>query len=188
MHPNFEIHAGNLVSDALLEKGITDFNNAATYISHLPYSRNKDKTNILCPLEEGVGTCGTKHALLKQLAIENQQEGFDLIIGLFRMNGQNTPKVKNTLSKYNLDYIPEAHNYLKYGDELIDCTTAANDIQFVGDLLEETSISPEQITDYKVAYQRNFLAGWLEKQTSIPYSLDEIWTIREECIHALSQP
>jgi hypothetical protein len=56
---------------------------------------------------------------------------------------------------------------------------------FVNDLLEEISVAPEQVADYKVAYHRNFLERWLEENPKTPYSLDELWSIREQCIRDL---
>jgi len=36
-----------IVSEHFLDKNIADFDSACTYISALPYKRNKDKSNIL---------------------------------------------------------------------------------------------------------------------------------------------
>ncbi|MBL7933751.1 MAG: hypothetical protein JNL60_17745, partial [Bacteroidia bacterium] len=91
-----------------------------------------------------------------------------------------------TLKKYNLEYIPEAHNYLKYKGFIIDYTGAGfSPGKYEVDLLAEKEIRPEQITDFKVAYQKEFLSSWLLEQKHIGYSLEEIWTIREQCIRDL---
>lgn len=185
INTDFTIQNGNQISDTFIAFGINTFSDACTYIKQIPYGRNTDKTNTLCVLQENKGTCSTKHALLKTLADENGMLDVRLVLGIFKMNGQNTPAVLKTLANYQLDYIPEAHNYLKHNDTIIDCTTT-KELDFLTYLLNETEISREQITDYKVAYHKNYLNTWLQTE-KVPYTLDEIWNIREACIAALSK-
>ncbi len=181
----FSIQPGKEISNQFLQRGISSFEEASSYIKALPYGRNADKHDSLCVFKDQKGTCSTKHALLKRLAEENAQNDIMLMMGIFRMNVQNTPQTKRVLSEYGLEYIPEAHNYLKYNGSVIDCTTTKT-LDFQPDLLEESIIEPEQIADYKVAYHKLFLSEWL-KTSQLPYSLDEIWGIREKCIAALGQ-
>lgn len=188
MEFDFPITANDPVSAAFLQKGIYNFSNALHYVRHLPYGRNPDKTRLESVLEEGCGTCSTKHALLVRLAHAHQQDRVQLLMGIFQMNGQNTPRVAATLAAHNLDYIPEAHNYLSVEGIRIDCTNArSSPADFLPDLLVETTILPEQITAYKVQYHRNYLQQWLQEHPEIPYTLEELWTIREQCILDLSQ-
>jgi hypothetical protein len=42
---------------------------------------------------DGAATCGPKHAVLRQLAIENGIADLKLKLGVFRMSGENTPAV-----------------------------------------------------------------------------------------------
>ncbi|MFN5385276.1 MAG: hypothetical protein ACK5CO_00480, partial [Bacteroidota bacterium] len=91
------------------------------------------------------------------------------------------------LQKNQLEYIPEAHCYLKYKDQILDQTkinTKATDI--IDYLIEEIEISPEQITDYKVNYHKSYLAYWLAKNKQIKLSTNDIWNIREQCIKDLA--
>lgn len=182
---NFSIQSGREISNQFLQRGISTFEEACNYVKTIPYGRNTDKLDIYCVLNENKGTCSTKHTLLKRLADENGQPDIELVMGIFRMNAQNTPQTMKVLSEYSLQYIPEAHNYLKHNGSVIDCTTTKT-LDFQPDLLEESIIEPEQITNYKVAYHKQFLSEWL-KTVEVPYKLDEIWAIREKCIAALGQ-
>ncbi|OYU84688.1 MAG: hypothetical protein CFE24_05145 [Flavobacterium sp. BFFFF2] len=65
---------------------ISHFQQAADFVKQLPYGRNLDKENLVSVLSDGCGTCSSKHALIKQLAIENQFESLKLCMGLFKMN------------------------------------------------------------------------------------------------------
>lgn len=188
MEFDFPITANDPVSAAFLQKGIYNFSNALHYVRHLPYGRNPDKTRLESVLEEGRGTCSTKHALLVQLAQAHHQDNVQLCMGIFRMNAQNTPRVAATLAAYNLDYIPEAHNYLLAEGVRVDCTHVhSRPEDFMADLLEESMILPEQITIHKIQYHRNYLQQWLQAHPEISYTLDALWSIREQCIKDLSQ-
>jgi hypothetical protein len=174
------------ISNYLIKMGILDFENAEKYIKKLPYKRNVNKENIFCVLEEGGGTCSTKHALLKRLADENNYEGVKLMLGIFKMNAVNTPKIAAVLQKYHLNEIPEAHNYLKFKNKIKDFTTKNSEPEdFVNDLVEEIEIQTNQISHFKVKYHTNFLENYLLNNPQIKYSPSEFWQIREECIAAL---
>jgi hypothetical protein len=83
-----------------------------------------------------------------------------------------------------LDYIPEAHNYLKINNQIFDCTTShSSEINFKNDLIQEIEIQPEQVIQFKIDYHQNFLKNWCQENNQ---NFDEIWKIREECISALS--
>ena len=185
---NFDIQSDKIISESFLNIGKTTFLEAAHFVQNLDYKRNLDKNNMLVVLNDNFGTCSTKHALLKRLADENQKFDFQLILGIFEMNADNTPQIKEILEKHQLDYIPEAHNYLKWNHQILDFTSRTwRKENFESQLLKEIEIQPEQITDFKVKYHQNFLEDWLDQYPKIPYSIDEIWKIREDCILALSR-
>lgn len=184
---NFPLPQNGSLSSLMIDKGIYDFKSAIAYVNKLPYGRTSDRTDFRLILPENKGTCSTKHAFLKQLAIESQQETVQLFIGIYQMNEANTKGVGKVLDNYNLDYIPEAHTYLKINGNLLDITrTTANEISFVDSLLVEKEILPHQIANYKVDFHQNFLKQWIENER-LPYSFEEIWKIREECILVLSR-
>lgn len=184
---NFKLLTGKgLVSDAFIDNQCIDFSQAADLVKQLRYDRNTDKEDPLILFKEGCGTCGTKHAALCQLAQEHGHEEVELWMGIFKMNRINTPRVVPVLDEYQLLYIPEAHNYLRINGSILDCTwpnsSAGN---FEKDLLEEIKIQPNQIGAYKVSWHMDFLEKWYNHQ-KLPYTLEEIWDIREKCIAALS--
>lgn len=184
---NFDIRLAGPVSEKFLAHKISTFEDAAFFIRMMPYGRNQNKTDLTTVFADGCGTCSTKHALLKQLADENGIGGLSLFIGLFRMNAVNTPKIAATLNKYKLDYIPEAHNYLKWKNLVLDYTNKTSSFtDFEKDLIEEIEILPHQITEFKVTYHKQYLKAWLEAEQEKNLTLDELWTIREQCIADLS--
>ena len=185
-HFNFTIHSQEKISSCFSETGITDFQSASEFIRRLPYRRNSSKTNPEIIFKENCGTCSTKHAALFLLAEENKIPEIKLFLGIYKMNRKNTPGIGNTLEQYELNYIPEAHNYLRISGEIFDCTgISSNGNSFADELLDEIEINADQVGDFKIAYQQNFIKNWItEKQ--IDFSLEEIWKIREECIYSIS--
>jgi hypothetical protein len=73
------------VSTAFLSIAKTDLRAAAKHVCELPYGRNGDPDDPLAVLAEHRGTCSTKHALLRRLAIE-QEIDVVLILGIYEMN------------------------------------------------------------------------------------------------------
>ncbi|TDX82846.1 hypothetical protein [Epilithonimonas xixisoli] len=184
---NFNITFDQEISQLFKQNNCSDFHSASEFVQNLPYRRNLNKDNLATVFIDECGTCSTKHALLKTLTEENNQSDFKLILGIFRMNGVNTPKIKSVLETYNLDYIPEAHNYLKFKNQILDFTkrnSSKND--FITDLLDEIEIQPHQINQFKIEFHRSYLKKWLIENPQIPYSLEKIWDIRELCIAHLS--
>jgi hypothetical protein len=168
------------------DRGLFTFHRVADHVLHLPYGRNSDRAALQRVLEEGRGTCATKHALLAALAGEHGVE-MPLMLGIYEMNGVNTPAVAAVLRKAGLASLPEAHCYLAWGKTRIDLTGVgrATDETF---LLEER-IRPEQIGDYKVRRHREFLEQWRREQAlAARWTLDALWDVRERCIAALAAP
>lgn len=162
------------------------FEEACNYVKHLPYKRNHDKENIYAIIEENGGTCSTKHAYLKRISEEFSLENVHLMLGVFMMNENNTPKIKSVLEKFKIKEMPEAHNYLKIEEKIVDCTRkGASENDFINELAAEIEIKAHQITDFKTQYHKTFLQEYLLQHTEIQYSLEEFWEIREECIFAL---
>jgi hypothetical protein len=183
--PDFVIASSGPIGAAFVQRGMGHFAEAAAWVKGLPYGRNADKDNAFCVLEDGCGTCSTKHALLQRLCIEQDFADARLMLGVFAMNGTNTPPVATVLQQYQLPYMPEAHNYLRIGQAVLDCT-AVNPVCFEADLLEEIAIAPYQITAFKIQYHQTYLVQWLASNTYIPYTLEQLWDIRERCIAALA--
>ncbi|MBD2768716.1 hypothetical protein IC235_12550 [Hymenobacter sp. BT664] len=185
---NFRIQDTGEISREFLSRRITDFQHAAQFIRELPYRRNTDKTNLVSVFADGGATCGPKHAVLRQLALENGIPDLKLKLGIFRMNGLNTPAVASTLAQYGLAFLPEVHNYLRVHRTVLDCTrpnSSADD--FRADLLLELEIEPTQIGDAKVAFHQTYLRYWLHQNPGLGLTLPQLWSIREQCIEALSR-
>ncbi len=184
---DFDITSRSEISLIFPGKGITSFMDAAKFIEELPYRRNKVKHSPTAVLDEQCGTCSTKHALLKHLADENKHPELRLILGIFKMDAHNTPAVAAVLKKYSLKYIPEAHNYLKVNGYILDFTgLGMSEAKLSASLLAEIEINPEQITDFKVGFHRDYLKQW-SIDDNLPYTVDEVWQIREECIKEIAR-
>lgn len=184
---NFTITAGlnRPVSDAFLQAGIPTFVRACEQVKHLPYGRNSNRFNPLLVLQEQRGTCSSKHALLAMLAQEQQYgDAIQLMLGIFAMHAQNTPAVQHILSQHALDYIPEAHCYLRIHGEVLDITQPVP-ICFEPDLLQEQPIQAADVATVKVQLHQHFISEWVRQQPQLLHTPEAIWHIRELCIAAL---
>jgi len=184
---NFTLSSTQPLSRMLITLGIFDFKEAVSHVHQLPYGRNSDRSNYLLLLNEQRGTCATKHAFLRQVAIENNQDAVQLYLGIYEMNEDNTSGIGKVLEDTNLSCIPEAHTYLKINDTIVDITKASNkEATFTARIIEERTIEPYQIGDDKVQWHQAYLKKWIIEK-DINYSFEAIWHIRENCILALSK-
>ncbi len=169
-----------------LDPSIQDFHELIQYLHQLNYRRISDRENLENIFIEQCATCSTKHALIKTVVDAHRSFDIQLIIAIYKMDQFNTPGIGDILTKNRIKYLPEAHCYLKYQNKRYDFTFPDSDIQSLStDILQETSILPDQIGAFKIAHHQAFLEEWIQTH-DIDYDLDELWSIRESCILALS--
>jgi hypothetical protein len=163
-----------------------EFKELIDKVKNLPYGRNANRYDFSLVLSENKGTCSSKHAFLKDFADEKEIENVKLYIGIFKMNGVNTPKLGDLLSRNNIEYIPEAHCYLKINQIPVDATTSDSFYDKIKqDITEEIEILSNQVSDFKAAYHKAFLKKWIT-ETNQNNTFEEIWKIREQYIEKLS--
>lgn len=171
----------------LLASRLETWNDLLEIVRNLPYGRNSNREDLSLVWKEQKGTCSSKHAFLKLIAELNAIPNIKLILGMYKMSASNTRNLENVLSKNSLDYLPEAHCYLKIDGERLDFTSPNSDFNKIkNDILLEKEIQPQQVVEFKVAFHKNYLQDWI-KTEKVPFNFNEIWNIREQCIANLSQ-
>lgn len=187
METDYKLTSTDELTELAKSYGIETWNELTNLIKHLPYGRNKDRTNFELVLSEQKGTCSSKHAFLKSIADMNTIPNIDLIIGIYKMTESNTPKIGSTLTEHSIAYIPEAHCYLKINNNRIDLTSEHSEFKKIEkDIIHEIKIKPSQVAEFKVEYHKNFLKTWVNK-ANLAMKFDDIWNIREQCILNLTQ-
>jgi hypothetical protein len=166
------------------QRGLSTFHRVADRVHRLPYGRNGDPRDVRCVLEEGRGTCSTKHALLAALAQEHGVE-LPLMLGIFEMDAINTPAVTAVLRDAGLPCLPEAHCFLLWGKTRVDLTGLRMSLGERHFLVEER-IRPGDIVDGKARRHREYLERWRhERSLTKRWSVDALWAVRERCMMAL---
>ncbi|MEM9259661.1 MAG: HD domain-containing protein, partial [Bacteroidota bacterium] len=145
--------------------GRQDWDSAVKYVQALTYGRTSRRSDLSLVLTEKCGTCSSKHALLKALALENELQDVRLILCMYKMSVANTPGIGTALHDNNLGYIPEAHCYVAIGDEKWDITNPQSDMSRIqGDILVEREIDPAQVGDFKVTYHKDYIRRWAQEE------------------------
>ncbi|HKO77969.1 MAG TPA: hypothetical protein VJU52_12155 [Flavobacterium sp.] len=180
------LSSSDILTQQLNNSGIFSWEELLIYVKNIPYGRNANREDLSLVLKENKGTCSSKHAFLKEVADQNKIPNIKLIIGIYKMNERNT-KIGTILSDNNIDFIPEAHCYLKINKVRVDCTTPKSDFTKIEkDILEEIEIEPYQVGEFKIDYHQSFIKKWLSNSNAT-ITFDQLWTIREQCIVFLSQ-
>jgi hypothetical protein len=178
---------GTLGYSYFQSKGVSTFEEACKHVASLPYARNTNKGDLLCILDEGRGTCSTKHVFIKTLADQLDIQSLKLYVGIFRMNKTVFPILGEILNESGLAFIPEAHTYLRVGETIYDYTMPENSIiNFEGELMLEQEMDAMELNDLKVPFHREFIERWIQEE-NVPYTLNEVWEVRERCIQRLSE-
>lgn len=164
-----------------------NFEELIEQVKHIPYGRNSNRTDFSLVVKENKGTCSSKHAFLKESANKHHIENVKLFIGVFKMTEKNTPKITPLLSRNTINYIPEAHCYLKVNENVVDVTSETSFYENIkNDILEEFEIEAEQVTNWKIKFHQDFIKNWI-MENDISLSFNEVWKIREECIEKLAE-
>ena len=96
-------------------------------------------------------------------------------------------KIGTELIDKAIEFIPEAHCYLKINGKRTDLTTKESEfIKIEKNIIQEKEIEPEQVAEFKVNYHKEFIRKWL-KDTNSEFDFDRIWQIREKCIENLTE-
>lgn len=171
------------ISESFYNLGIESFWGAIEYVHQLPYGRTTDRSDLQQVLTEQRGTCSSKHALLATLA-EELNIPLKLTLGCFLFTKETTPSLAPILKKYKINTIIDAHCYLKYENNFLDITFPDSNL-FNPSLkaLQEESINPQQIGEYKVECHQSFIFDWVEKDIS---AFQKLWNAREEWIASLT--
>ncbi len=162
-----------------------NFQETIHFVKQIPYGRNSNRKDFSLVISENKGTCSSKHAYLKDFANKNNIPNVQLFIGIYKMNEQNT-NIEKILSEHKIDFILEAHCYLKIDQKIVDVTSKNSNFDKIrADLIQEIEIEPFQVSDFKIDYHQIFIRNWLI-ETKSNFTFDEIWKIREICIEKLS--
>src|SRR5687768_10106901 len=110
--PDFPLISAGPATQGCRERGMSSYHEVARWVVQLPYGRGADREDLAI-FHEGRGTCSTKHALLARLAREHGVD-VELVLGIYLMDGRNTPGVGGVLAAHGLRAIPEAHCVLRW--------------------------------------------------------------------------
>ena len=183
-HLIIEAENGPLSAECV-DRGIISFLSFIEWVEQLPYGRNSDRAEYRLVFDEEKGTCSTKNALVKAVAIENGWENVKLYLGLYLMSEKTNPGVGAVLAELNLQSIPEAHTFLKINDAIRDLTGLENGTEsFEKTLQLSVEIKPDQIDEYKVNWHRAQMVAYSFENGMSP---NDLWVTREKCIAKLSQ-
>ena len=182
---DFDLTAEAPCTQAARGLGWRTFSALGKGLLHLPYARLTG-TTALSVLREGRGTCSGKHAVLKTVAEEHHRVEVQLVECYFLMHAGSTAGLDGALPEALRHGLPEAHCYILTTDGVLDVTRPGVSRAYLpaGGILRE---SPIRLADLerKATRHRGFLGGWRARHAPA-FSAEDLWTLREACIRALS--
>lgn len=180
-----ELNSDDDITIAIIESGLVTWHDLVRSVQHFHFGRNENRSDLSLVWSERKGTCSSKHAFLKLVAELNGFSNVKLFLGIYKMNEANTLEVGSIINENKLDYIPEAHCYLKIDGVVLDVTSKESNFERIAkDIVYEKEIQPKDVAVDKVEIHQAFLKEWIV-ENEIPYSFQELWDIREACIKSL---
>ncbi len=173
---------------SFLALGIGSLHGAFDHVRRLPYAGNSSRTDPGIVLSEGRGTCCTKHALLAELGSELGLPELALVQCMFRMDDRTVPGIGAVLERFDLDWIPESHDFLRWRGEAIDVSSIRLGSEYLEHVLEERVVAPSSIVHEKVADHRQYVDEW-RRTSPDARGIDEatFWRAREACVVRLRE-
>ncbi len=176
--------ANGPLSTECVDRGIISFLSFIEWVEQLPYGRNSDRAEYRLVFDEEKGTCSTKNALVKGVALENGWDDVKLHLGVFMMSEKTHPVLNAILNKHKLKAIPEVHTYLKISGEIRDVTGLETGAEsFEKSVQLEVEIKPDQIGEYKENWHKAQMIAFSFENGMSP---NDLWDIREKCIAELA--
>ena len=118
---NAQLLKSRPLSDRFIECGCQDFHDACHWLHQLPYGKNSRSGDIEVLFEDQCGTCTTKHGVAAALAHELSLPIFKYIV-FYRLDESIRRGARETLSSYNLEYVPTTHCLLGDSGQFVDLT------------------------------------------------------------------
>ncbi len=183
---NFRIKPYGRISKLCLERDLRYLEDVIHYLRKIPYGRTSDKRDLAMVLVERRGTCSAKHALLAQLAAENEAGEIKLALCTYNLDEHTHPEIAPVLGRYGLSSIPEARCFIKYQGGIYNLCGQRSPVH--PEIVSEIEIAPMQTATFKKRYHLNYIENWLQiEKMNRKWSTDDIWNIREECIEAVEE-
>ena len=80
--------------------------------------------------------------------------------------------VLTELTENSIEFIPEAHCYLKINGKRTDLTSEQSELKKIEkDIIEEREIEPKQVAEYKIDYHKKFMKSWLKENWNLNLSI-----------------
>jgi hypothetical protein len=179
----FTIRGSSSLCEAVLAGGFTTFEQLALQVRSLRYQRTSSPDRPMAVLDEGRGTCSSKHQFLAAVAHETGHLEVGLTVGIYEMSEQNTPGVGVALASASLQSVPEAHCYLTINGKRFDFTgLPSGPVSPFDVLLSEHRVLPCDLAEAKPRLHRAAITTWA---AAAGLSEESVWIIREACIAAL---
>jgi hypothetical protein len=119
--PDLPLASPGPTQTAFLARGVTTLRDACHWVHALPYDHTSSVADVFSVLEEGRGTCFTKHGVIASLA-EELEIPLEKQIGFYRLTEEILTGMAELLERYDLPFVPQIHCFLDWHGTRIDLT------------------------------------------------------------------
>lgn len=184
---NFEILSNGPISSYLKNKKVNDFKSTIIFLKSNPIELKDLQEIVVKDVEETMSITSKIHAVLATLAVENEIEEIELMMGIFLVNQNIFPELENYFKDKDYSNIALTTSYLKISDKRIDFSSSKQILEKItSKIIREQRMDPHQSKEWKEKIYEDYIHKWFKRNPSITYPIGKILKDEKTLIELIS--
>ena len=169
----FEILSNEKVSTFLKEHNVNFFQSAIAFFKSNLKALDDCLKLIVEDSNNSMTTVAKFHAVLAQLAVENDISEVELVVGIFIVNATSFPKLADYFSSKSYANLALSTCYFVIDGERIDFFKGNNFLNKISKrFVREQRVDPHQAKEWKEKIYEDYIGKWLKRNSEITETLE----------------
>lgn len=169
----FEILSDKKVSTFLKGNNIHFFQSAIAFFKSNLAALDDCLKLVVEDTNQTMTTVAKFHAVLAQLAVENDISEIELVVGIFIVNATSFPELNDYFSDKSYDNLALSTCYCIIDGERIDFFKGNSFLDKISKrFVREQRVDPHQAKEWKEKIYEDYIGKWLKRNSEITETLD----------------
>lgn len=169
----FEILSDRKVSSFFRERGINYFQSAIAFFKSNLNALDECLKLVVEDSNNTMTTVAKLHAVLAQLAVENDISEVELVVGIFIVNATSFPELTDYFSSKSYENVALSTCYFVIDGERIDFFKGNNFLNKISKrFVREQRVDPHQVKEWKEKIYEDYIGKWLKRNSAITETLE----------------
>lgn len=169
----FEILSNEKVSTFLKENNVHFFQSAIAFFKSNLNALDECLKLVVEDSDNTMTTVAKFHAVLAQLAVENDISEVELVVGIFIVNATSFPELTDYFSSKSYDNVALSTCYFVIDGERIDFLKGNNFLDKISKrFVREQRVDPHQAKEWREKIYEDYIGKWLKRNSAITETLE----------------